>query len=336
MLDRISAYAKCFENPERWAIATATAVSGSSPAPVGTSMAVSEDMEIIGSLSAGCAESAVAVLAQESITSGEPVREVFTPDGERLGSVALTCGGTLEVIIEPLSSMEDLGELKALAATDPRTAVSLTHHISALNIALQLERQAAPSLILSGVHDYSVALAQLAVTAGWRVSMMDLRQDFATHERTPEGVDLYVGHPPFVVKDLLSLETAEPFTAVCVMTHHPDLDVPVLDEALRAPAGKVDFIGAMGSWRAATKRGSALAAKGHSPAARGRICSPLGLDIQASTPAETAVSMFAEIISTKNNAGPAAGEPLRAAKTGPLHRRSPHADSIVLELAANP
>ncbi len=329
MLDRLAEYARCFEDPENWAVATAISVAGSSPAPVGTSMAVSRDMEIIGSLSAGCAESAVAVLAQECIISREPVREVFSPDGERMGSVALTCGGTLEVLIEPLTSVSELEALKQLSSQDPRERASITRHVPKFGLDLSLHRPAAPRLILSGAHDYSAALAQIALQSGWRVNLVDLRRDFATTARLPIGTDIRLGHPPFVIRELLENEAQEgSFTAVCVMTHHPDLDVPVLDSALRTPETAVHFVGAMGSRRASSRRNAALERLGHSDEERRRVHSPLGLDIQAATPAETAVSMFAEIIAAKNAAS-ARGASFSMSE-GPLHRHRPEAQSIVV------
>lgn len=396
MLDRVTAYTECFEEPQRWAVATIVSIQGSSPSPVGTSMAVSADLQIIGSLSGGCVESSVAALAQDAISSGEIRREAFGPDGtlfERQGlGAALTCGGQIEVLIQPLASLEleQLHQLRGLARQDPRTPAQLTRRIhddagaelstEASALVIEEQRDGAPLLILSGVHDVSVHLARLGLQAGWRVQMVDVRPAFATAERVPQGVELTVGEPVTVIRELLGdADTGgagaggsglRPWTAICVMTHHPDLDVPVLDAALPAlvsaelesaaesgtegsPAGlqPVDLLGAMGSRRAAARRATALQERGHSEESIRAIRTPLGLDLQASTAAETAVSMFAELIAARNStgsrtveapktdAGQAAAErPERlgtpfSEQSGPVNRTRVRSISITREMA---
>ncbi|GAB3842524.1 XdhC family protein [Nesterenkonia populi] len=326
MLDRLPEYARCFAEPERWAVATVVTISGSSPVPVGTSMAVSDDLEVIGSLSAGCAETAVAVSAQQAIRDGQAIREAFAPDGERAGSVNLTCGGTMEVLILPLSRMADRGRAEELLRRDPREGISLDVEVPQLGTSIRLERRAAPRLVLSGVHDFSYHLADLAVRGHWWVDVVDIRREFATQERMPHGAQLHVGHPPFVVKQLLAKDEPVPFTAVCVMTHHPDLDVPVLSESLRSPM--VGMVGAMGSRFAAARRDMALADLGHTADERGRVRSPLGLDLGAQSPFESAVSMFAEILGAKNDAAAQLGQALSAG-SGPIDRRRPRSRSLL-------
>lgn len=387
MLDRVTAYTECFDEPQRWAVATIVSIQGSSPSPLGTSMAVSEDLQIIGSLSGGCVESSVAALAQDAISSGAARCESFGPDGtlfERQGlGAALTCGGQIKVVIQPLSSLESeqLEQLRSLARQDPRTPAQLTRRIhddaaaelSAEAPALVIEerRDGAPLLILSGVHDVSVHLARLGLQAGWRVQMVDVRPAFATAERVPQGVELTVGEPVTVIRELLAgagggsdvsgagasgagVSGLRPWTAICVMTHHPDLDVPVLDAALpallsgelvsaedsSATPQTVDFLGAMGSRRAAARRAETLQERGHSEQSIRAIRTPLGLDLQASTAAETAVSMFAELIAARNStdateAGNAdrPGTPL-SEQSGPVNRTRGRSISITREVAA--
>ena len=391
MLDRVTAYTECFEEPQRWAIATIVSITGSSPSPVGTSMAVSADLQIIGSLSGGCVESSVAALAQDTISSGTARCESFGPDGtlfERQGlGVALTCGGQIDVVIQPLASLEpeQREQLRSLARQDPRTPAQLTRRIhadaaaelSAEAPALVIEerRDGAPLLILSGVHDVSVHLARLGLQAGWRVQMVDVRPAFATAERVPQGVELTVGEPVTVIRELLGgagggsdvsgagaggsgASGLRPWTAICVMTHHPDLDVPVLDAALpallsgelvsaedsSATPQTVDFLGAMGSRRAAARRAEALQERGHCEESIRAIRTPLGLDLQASTAAETAVSMFAEFIAARNSADTTArgrtaaenperlGTPL-SEQSGPVNRSRGRSISITREMA---
>ncbi|GAA1802136.1 XdhC family protein [Nesterenkonia flava] len=357
MLDRLAAYARCLDDPERWAVATIVGISGSSPSPVGTSMAVSEDLEIIGSLSGGCVEAAVAARCQQALEDGASFLDVFGPDGKRLGEIALTCGGRIEVLIQPLPVLAEgieggLPRLRQLARTAAdrrrpelrwrRTAHTLGEQDmpdgawlqeipQPQRLVIEESLPPVPRLILSGVHDVSVHLAQLALGAGWRVDMVDIRPAFATPARVPEGVELSVGHPETVVTELLN-EPAASWTAAVVMTHHPDLDVPVLHAGLSTPSDRLHLLGAMGSRRAQARRDAALAELGHTAEDRARIVSPLGLDLAAATPAETAVSMFAELIATKNAptrtgepeaTAPGAGEPGTPLRllTGPISRR---------------
>ena len=340
MLDRISSYLHCLENPAQWAVATIVSAHGSSPSPVGTSMAISAELEIIGSLSGGCVESSVAVAAQDAISDGTVQRVSFGPDGTPFGQaglgVTLTCGGEIEVLIQPLITA-DLAPLQELSVTDPRSAATLTRSMTdhmGTRFTVEEHRDAAPRLILSGVHDFSVHLAQLAVQAGWRVDMVELRPAFGTEKRIPSGVDLDMGNPSSVVADLLS-QPQDSWTGVLVMTHHPDLDVPVLDAALSWAAEKSEsddarrFIGAMGSRSSAARRDAALADLGHSAEDRARVVSPLGLDLGAESPAEAAVSMMAQLIAAKNAATAA---PL-AQRTGPINSGRPRSLSIIREMA---
>lgn len=374
MLDRITEYAECFGAPEEWAVATIVSVSGSSPSPVGTSMAVSAGLRIIGSLSGGCVESSVAAVAQDAIADGETRLESFGPDGTLLESqglgVALTCGGQIEVLIQPLACLEAgmLDRLRGLAGGDPRLPAELSRTVRPASpagqsaagqngadqsaadqvsarpgLVVREHRQGAPLLFLSGVHDVSVHLARYALQAGWRVQMVDVRPAFGTADRVPEGAELTVGEPVTALREQVLSGEPAPWTAVCVMTHHPDLDVPVLEAGLKA-GGRIDLLGAMGSRRAAARRSGALRERGHSTAAAASVRTPLGLDIRAATPAETAVSMFAELIAARNadrcaEDGPEGrteerlGTPL-AGQSGPVNRSRPRSLSIITETAA--
>lgn len=338
MLDRITSYRSCLEDPEHWAIATIVSVHGSSPSPVGTSMAVSADLEIIGSLSGGCVESSVAASAQDAIAAGTISRESFGPDGTPFGEaglgIALTCGGEIEVLIQPLVTAE-LETLRELASSDPHLPAELDRTVTdhaGTRLHVHEQRAGAPRLILSGVHDFSVQLAQLALQIGWNVHLVEIRPAFGTAARVPAGAQLHLGHPGTVIAELLEDQSAA-WTGVVVMTHHPDLDVPVLDAALSWTKQAKDaddgatrcFIGAMGSHTSAARREAALRAMGHGEAARNRVVSPLGLDLGAETPAEAAISMLAELLAAKN--AQASVQPL-SLRNGPINASRPRSISI--------
>nr|WP_232532796.1 XdhC family protein [Nesterenkonia alkaliphila] len=330
-MDRITDYRRALAHPQHWAVATVVSVAGSSPAPVGTSMAVSADLEIIGSLSGGCVESTAAALAQQSIAWGEPVLESFGPEGGQLGEVPLTCGGQIQVLIQPLSTVArtEYDDALRLAHTDPHLGAVLRREVQTPRGAFTVteHREPAPRLLLFGVQDYSVHLAGMALSAGWQVVLVDHRPAFAAGDRVPQRARLVVDDPAAAAARLLA-EQQGGWTAACVMTHHPDLDVPVLAALLSAQPGP-EFVGALGSRNAQRRRREALAERGLSTEQIAAVRGPLGLDIAAGSPAESAVSALAELIAAKNTAGRLpAGRPL-ARSTGPIHYTRPRSQTII-------
>ncbi|WP_191089907.1 XdhC family protein [Nesterenkonia ebinurensis] len=334
MLDRITQYRHALTQPQHWAVATVVSVSGPSPAPVGTSMAVSTELEIIGSLSGGCVESTVASLAQQCIEQGGTQLESFGPDGGLLGEVPLTCGGQIQVLIQPLNTLSQQEHDDALAAS------RLNRHLSArLNREIAVagqqftvteHREAAPRLLLFGVQDYSVQLAKLALVSGWQVVLVEHRPAFAAADRIPAGTQLVVDDPASAAARLITDQQAG-WTAACVMTHHPDLDVPVLDTLLRAQR-QPEFIGALGSRNAQARRRTALSQRGHSAELIAAVRGPLGLDIAAGSPAESAASVLAELIAAKNGAVSASAGQSLSGTAGPVNYTRPRVQSIMQEI----
>lgn len=341
MLDRITAYRQCLEQPDDWAVATVVSVSGSSPAPVGTSMAVSADLEIIGSLSGGCVESTTASIAQECIIDQRADLETFGPDGGKLGEVPLTCGGQIQVLIQPLSTLAEYDYALALTQRPAVQAAQLQRRVTLEtgDVVVDEERTAAPRLMLFGLQDYAVHVAQLGLNAGWDVHLVDPRPAFAAAHRIPQGATLTIDDPATVAATLGPGDDAvaapnSAWTAACVMTHHPDLDIPVLDALLTTHASRdhdavssgVDFIGALGSRNSQHRRQEALMRRGHSRDALAYIHGPVGLDINAHTPVESAVSVFAQLIAAKN--GNASQRPLDQL-SGPIQHSRPRSASLL-------
>lgn len=338
MLDRIDDYLPCLEDPERWAVATIVETRGSSPHAAGTSMAVSADLRIIGSLSGGCVEAAVASSAQDALSSGIPRLETYGPDGTLFGAPGLTCGGELTVLVEPLISAPDLPRLRRLARRDPRAATQLRRRIDVPGsgvLRMHEHRPDAPHLVLCGVHDHSVELASAALGLGWSATLIDARPAFAAAERVPDGAALHVGRPDRLLPGVLAPSS---WTAVCVMTHHPEMDVAALDAALRAALRStggdegptVDFIGAMGSRRSRERRLRDLSGLGWEEGSLRRVRSPLGIDLGARSAPETAISMLAELIAARREHDRI--RPLHAAD-GPVH---PHRRSTSILHSAPP
>lgn len=148
----------------------------------------------------------------------------------------------------------------------------------------------APKLIVFGAIDFAAAVARIGKFLGYHVTVCDARALFATKKRFPEADEIIIAWPH---KYLPTVEVDER-TVICVLTHNPKFDVPVLEIALRTNAG---YIGAMGSRKTHNDRLRRLREAGLSETELLRLRSPIGLDIGARTPEETAVSIAAEIIS---------------------------------------
>jgi xanthine dehydrogenase accessory factor len=151
----------------------------------------------------------------------------------------------------------------------------------------------APRLIIFGAIDYSAALCQLARAAGWRPYVCDPRSAFATRERFPEAEDVVLEWPEEAF-ERLGIDRA---TYVAVLTHDPKLDDAALSIALRSEAA---YVGAMGSRRAQERRRERLLEMGLGDEELSRLAAPIGLDLGATSPEETALSILAEVVAVRN------------------------------------
>ncbi len=148
-----------------------------------------------------------------------------------------------------------------------------------------------PQMLIFGAVDFTAALAKVAKVLGYRVVVCDAREIFATRRRFPMADEVVVTWPgPVFAERGASLGSRD---AVCILTHDPKFDVPALEGALATGVG---YIGVMGSRRTHAKRMERLAEVGISGADMERVMAPIGLDIGARSPEETAVSICAEII----------------------------------------
>jgi xanthine dehydrogenase accessory factor len=171
-----------------------------------------------------------------------------------------------------------------------------------------------PRLLVFGAIDFAAALARAGHLLGYRVTVCDARPVFATSARFPEADEVVVEWPHRYLAAEIEAGRVSARDAVCVLTHDPKFDVPLLHTALTdLPAGT--YVGAMGSRRAHTERTARLVEDGVPPAALARLHSPIGLDLGARTPDETAVSIAAEIVAARSGAS---ARPLRETD-GPIH-----------------
>nr|WTB09004.1 XdhC family protein [Streptomyces antimycoticus] len=172
-----------------------------------------------------------------------------------------------------------------------------------------------PRLLIFGAVDFAAALAQAGRLLGYRVTVCDARPVFATAARFPHADDVVVNWP----HRYLAQTAIDTRTAICVLTHDAKFDIPLLRLALTLP---VSYVGAMGSRRTHNERLRLLDEAGITAGQLAALHSPIGLDLGARTPEETAVSITAEIIAHTNGAS---GLPL-SQHTGPIHRKAPRQD----------
>ncbi len=183
-----------------------------------------------------------------------------------------------------------------------------------------------PRMLVFGAIDFAAAVARIGVFLGYRVTVCDARPLFATERRFPDAHEVVVEWPHRYLGRAVSTGAVDSRTVLCVLTHDPKFDVPLLEVALRTNAA---YVGAMGSRRTHDERLARLRERGLSDAELNRLHSPIGLDIGARTPEETAVSVAAEIIGSRWGG---TGRPLLAT-AGPIHGDVQHEAAPAIPVA---
>lgn len=324
-------------------------------------MAVAEDWQVLGSISGGCVEAATVHLADSVIASGHPVHESFGVTDDDAFAVGLTCGGTIEVFVEPASAAlvdclrrtrKARREQRAIAVgviidgtglgcrftldrglltgstgsaeLDRDIATAMTETLVARRHALVRSDTAVsgpvtlfvqvhvppPRMIIFGAVDFARALSRVGKLLGFHVTVCDARPVFATSLRFPEADEVVADWPSRFLSSVSP--SLDGHAVVCVLTHDPKFDVPLLEQALKLP---VAYVGAMGSRRVSATRAEQLRLLGVTEAQLERLHAPIGLDIGGSDPMETAISIAAEIIATRESRS---GRSLKYS-LGPIH-----------------
>jgi xanthine dehydrogenase accessory factor len=249
----------------------------------------------------------------ESVAAGRPVTVATVTDGPA------PRGATLAVWPDRVAGSLGTGGLDVAVTADARGelalgATGLRHYgprgerrEDAVTVFLH-SFAPPPRMLVFGAIDYAAAVARIGDFLGYRVTVCDARPVFATPKRFPQGVEVVVDWPH---RYLRGTDT-DARTVICVLTHDPKFDVPLLEEALRRPAA---YIGAMGSRRTHDDRMKRLVEAGLTDRELARLRSPVGLDLGARTPEEVAVSVAAEIVALRWGG---TGAPL-AATAGAIH-----------------
>ena len=303
---------------DRIAMARVVATRRSAPRPVGSKLIVSASGELAGSVSGGCVESEVVEAAREVLGGGGPRLVTFGISDDLALSVGLPCGGEIDVWIDE-PDPELLGRLAEITRAERRAVFFVDLGDGTERLVLDGDNEVADELIRSGhskvveLHgrrvfadvfgppprifvygavDTADALCAAASAIGWRTIAADARSRFATPERLPNADEIIVAWPD----EALATVRPDHTTAIVVLTHDDKFDLPLLTGALETDAY---YIGALGSRRNQERRRERLLEAGVDEADLARISGPAGLDVGAHTPAETAVSMLAEIMAVR-------------------------------------
>jgi xanthine dehydrogenase accessory factor len=301
------------------AVATVVATRKSAPRPVGSKLYVSDSGNLVGSVSGGCVENDVVVAAQEVLAGGPPRLLTYGITDDMAFEIGLPCGGEIDVFIEelgePVSGDVTLtvvaGEGVGEKLDDPQLLEAARRR--GVSHVIQLEGRTVladvlappPRLFVYGATDTAEALSRAAKLLGWSAIVADARASFATSERIPSADELLLLWPD----DALAHVEPDLGTAVVVLTHDDKFDLPMIRGALASDAF---YVGWIGSHRNQERRRGLLREDGVTDDELARICGPTGLDIGANTPAETAISILAEIIAAR---GGRSGGQLKDAKT---------------------
>jgi len=321
MLDIASELEQALAAGHRVGVVTVAAVHGSAPRAVGSAMAVADDGRVIGAISGGCVESEAHELAVAALAGDVRARSTLGLSDDDAMLASLSCGGHLSVVVSVLSPA-DAGVRRqlALAAAGEAAAVDIALSDGSVAVSesadpvpsrLRVARARAPRMVIVGAVDFSSALATAARPLGYRITVVDARPAFATAQRHPDAHEVIRAQPG----EYVAGTRIGPEDAICVLTHEERFDVPALVAALGTPAS---YVGAMGSRRTDARRRELLRQAGVAERALARLRSPIGLDLGAVTPAETAVSIVAEIVADARGASDA---PRLSETSGSIHAR---------------
>jgi xanthine dehydrogenase accessory factor len=267
------------------ALAVVTATRRSAPRPVGSVLGVSSSGELAGSVSGGCVESEVYGEARE-VLEGAPARQrTFGISDDAALQVGLPCGGEIDVFV---AAAEADVLRRAIAEVEAGRVVT----VQPAGDGLEVVSRPARRLLVVGAVDTAEALCRGARALGWRTIVADPRARFATAERLPSADEVLLLWPD----EALAQVAPDEGTAVVVLAHEDRFDLPALAGALASDAF---YVGAIGSRRTQAARREKLLEQGVAEDAIDRIHGPAGLDLGADTPAETAVSILAEILAVR-------------------------------------
>ncbi|MBI2316569.1 MAG: XdhC family protein [Betaproteobacteria bacterium] len=302
-------------------LGTITHTWGSGPRPVGSMVVVRDDGQVVGSVSGGCVEDdLIEKVKVRAVAATKPEIVVYGITKEQAERFRLPCGGTLEIVLEPVRRESKLTDLLAAIERQELVARFLDMESGAVRLepgkwadAVEFDGKVLKSvhgprwrLLIIGAGQLSRYLATMARALDYQVVVCDPREEYE------EGWDLADipinrGMPDDVVLSM----NLDGHCAVVALTHDPKLDDMALLEALKSPAF---FVGAIGSKKNNDNRRKRLAEFDLSAAEIARLRGPVGLKIGSKTPPEIAVAILAEMTAVRH--GVQIGEMVEPPKAG--------------------
>jgi xanthine dehydrogenase accessory factor len=310
-LDVLRTSADWVDAGRRVLLVTVVKTWGSSPRPEGAMLAVRDDGHVVGSVSGGCIEDDIVDRTrregQQATKCDVVTYGVSADEARRFG---LPCGGTLQLVVEPLTRESGMRALLREVETGHLVARRLdlasgfaTLHPAKANDGLEFDGKVLRTIhgpryrmLVIGASQLSKYLAQIAVGLDYQVTICDPREEYTETWDVP-GVTLVRTMPD----DTVQAMNLDERSAVVALTHDPKLDDLALMEALKSPAF---YIGALGSRANNEKRRERLRDFDLSATEIARLHGPIGLYIGSRTPPEIAVSILAEITAVKNGVDP--------------------------------
>jgi xanthine dehydrogenase accessory factor len=291
----------------RVVMATVIRTWGSAPRPIGALTAIRDDGMVVGSVSGGCIEDDMILQVRDrTLVQDKPATTQYGVSAEEAKRFGLPCGGTLELVLEPLTRDSGIDELLTRVERHELVKRRLDMKTGAVTIGPansndQLAFDGATlttvhgprwRLLIIGAGQLSTFLAQMAQGLDYQVTICDPREEYAEGWNVP-GVELKRGMPDDVVTEM----GLDGHSAVVTLTHDPKLDDMALLEALKSPAF---YVGAIGSRKNNDARRRRLADFDLSQQEIGRLHGPVGLKLGAKTPPEIAIAILAELTAIRN------------------------------------
>ncbi len=308
----------------RVVMATVIRTWGSAPRPIGALTAIRDDGQVVGSVSGGCIEDDMILQVRSGeLVKDKPATTKYGISAEEAKRFGLPCGGTLELVLEPLSQESGLDDLLArverheivMRRLDMKsgrvtiTPAKSTDQLTFDGSTLATVHGPRWRLLVIGAGQLSTFLAQMAQGLDYQVTICDPREEYAEGWNVP-GAELTRGMPDDVVTEL----NLDNHSAVVTLTHDPKLDDMALLEALKSPAF---YVGAIGSRKNNDARRKRLAEFDLSQQEIARLHGPVGLKLGAKTPPEIAIAILAEMTAIRNGVKvPELAEPDKAAVAG--------------------
>jgi xanthine dehydrogenase accessory factor len=280
------------------AVATLVSASGSSSKKVGARMFVGASGRILGGVTiGGCVDAQVVEASDALIAEGGRKLLSISLDDDEAWEIGLTCGGTVEVLIERVSPADPNDPVVSAhrAAAEKLEAGESAEIETPLGDGRTFVDHLAPptTLLIVGAGQIAMHLTRMARELDMRTMVIDGRDRYATRERFPDADEVCVGMPSEIVAGVTPTKNV----AAVLVAHDYKYELPVLRQLMRSPIG---YLGMLGSRKRAAAVRDLLREEGFTDDELDRIRTPVGLDIGGKAPAEVALSILAEIVAVRS------------------------------------